>query len=428
MRSGVAFGMGSIRRFLLAFVFCCFCAASLALAAPEKAHANGKPAVTSEDEASAENKARQEAQAAEKAAREKREAEARRQAAAKRAAAKKAAEAKAAQAAIKAASDDLAAANAWMQGREMIEEGRFRRAAEYLQRYVRGNPRSADAWYWLSRAHHALGDYDRAQRAASIALEIDAYYPALTKTPSGMQPLPKPTKESKKEPRPSMSVMPVKPPVPSALALEPTTLSFPYLEPHSGDRALSGDVGGRMELLDSSRVPAEGEPAYQEAHLRYEAYPPLPQGRTPAWMQREAFREISRWRFRVDRMAIVKAPRVAIAWKGDYPHEVYFWTGSEWARIQTENNPPMASKTEKIDEILLRVKDDLEEVLAQNAYAWREADTPALASNAAQMRYWWQGEVDLSDARREREEAEVRREKAEKEMMAEEDARRSAGK
>lgn len=434
MRSGVAFGMKAIRRILLAFVLGFFCAASFALVPQEKAFANGQPPAAGAGEADEdpceEVKEQLKKLEAEKAARAKRAAEARRKAAAKKAAAAKAAPAVKKPEAKPASGDLSAQTDAWMQGRNLVEEGRFRTAADYLQRYVRAHPRSADAWYWLSRAHHALGDYDRAQQAASIALEIDRYYPALTKTASGLQPLPKPTAGGKKEPRPSMSVLPVKQPLPSALALEPTTLSFPYLEPGSGDKPLSDEAGRRAALLDPSGAPvsADEKAAYREASLRYEAYPPLPRGRTAVWMQREAFTEISRWRFRADRMAIVKEPRVPIAWKGDYPHEVYFWTGSEWARISSENKPPMAGKAEKVDALLVRVKDDLEEVLAQNGYAWREEDTPALASNAAHMRFWWQGEIDLEDAQRAKEEAEARRKKAEAELMAEEDARRSAGK
>ena len=397
---------------------CCFCAGVLVLAAPVAAMANGKPAVTSKDEdPCADLKERIEQLEAEKVARAKKAAEAKKKAAAKKTATKKTVAKKPATPAKKApatttkkpvatkptSADMTRQQDAWKSGRNLVEEGRYQTAVQYLRRFLNAHQRSADGWYWLSRAHHALGDYDRAQWAANIALEIDPYYSALTKTPSGLQPLPKPTKASKKEPRPSMSVLPVKQPVPTELALVPTTLSFPHLELRSGDKPVSDDVAAMIAQVDPAWNPASGDEAggYQPAHLRYEPYPPLPRGRTVAWMQHEKFTEISRWRFRVNRMAILKDPRVPIAWKGEYPYEIYFWTGSEWARIRSKNNADGLNKAEKIDDILLRVKDSLVEVLSQNNnYAWRESDTPALASNAADMRYWWQGDIDLGEAQK----------------------------
>jgi tetratricopeptide (TPR) repeat protein len=125
-----------------------------------------------------------------RAEREKREAEAKAARAAKEAEAgrareRAAAEAKkkeaarmaeeaerAAEASRRAASEDQA--NRLMRtGMSHMSEGRYQMALNSFRSYTGGNPNSADAWYWIARAHHALGDYDKAQAAVNIALEID---------------------------------------------------------------------------------------------------------------------------------------------------------------------------------------------------------------------------------------------------------------
>lgn len=324
-------------------------------------------------------------------------AEEARRAAEKKAAARAAAEKAAAEAARREA--EAAAerhARALREGRRLVEEGQFLTAARYLSRILSGEyANSAEGWYWLSRAHHALGDYDRAQWAANVALELDPYYPALTKTPSGLQPLPKPQKDDK-GPKPSMSVLPVVQPIPIGRGLEPTVISLPILELRSGDVAVSDDASeAALALgLDDEREPGSD---FTPARLRYEPYPPLPAGRTISWMQGERFGEISRWRFRVDSMAILEDLGVPVAWKGVRPYEIYFWTGSEWARFRNTGK-------QRVDDALLRVLDSLRDVLEENGFAWDEADTPALASAAMGMRYWWTGGIDLSEARRRAEE------------------------
>ncbi|MDR1511050.1 MAG: tetratricopeptide repeat protein [Synergistaceae bacterium] len=248
-------------------------------------------------------------------------------------------------------------------GRGLVESGRFQSAIGVFQRFLDNNPHSADGWYWISRAHHALGEYDRAQAALNIAIEIDPYYPLLAKTPSGLEPRPFLTKERKKEPRPSMSLMPVKPTLPANVALEPVTVSFPYLA--------SGD-------------------------LRYLPYPPESRGRTAAWMDGERFNEISRWRFRVDRMGILKEPRTAVAWKGTRPYEVYFWTGGEWARIR--RNSVGAGRKARYGDIFYGAGDGIAAVLNARGFVWNESDTHTLAAAASLMRYMWMGEIDPGQA------------------------------
>lgn len=274
-------------------------------------------------------------------------------------------------------------------GRGMVEDGRYREALHLLRGHVAANPKSADAWYWIARAHHALGDYDRAQAAVNLALEIDPHYPALTKTPSGLQAIPNLTKQQRKEPRPLMSVLPVKQPLPANLALEPVTISFPRLI--ETGRPAGGDAGTENpELEPGARDPATG------AYLLYEPYPPYEPARTVAWQQSEKFQEISRWRFRVDRMGILEEPRVPIAWKGSHPYEVYFWTGGEWARVRRQR--AAYEHQETYDDILAHAKASIEEVLNARAYRWNERDTPSLAANASLMRYKWIGDVGLADA------------------------------
>ena len=269
-------------------------------------------------------------------------------------------------------------------GIDHVFEGRYRMAINILRFYVQENPHSADAWYYISRSHHALGDYDRAQAAANIALEIDPYYGPLTKTPSGLEPMRVGSSERSKEPRPSASVLPVKPVLPSGLPLEPVTATFPYL-------TFAGD--------GSQGNPSVHGYAQGEAYLRYEPFTPMQPGVTSRWMSTDSkFNEIGRWRFRVDRIGILNNPRVPVAWRGSHPYEVYFWTGREWARIVRQEN------NEEFDSILYRASRGIAEVAAREGMAWNELETPALAAAASHMRYRWVGDVDLSAAAKRAEE------------------------
>lgn len=470
-----------------------------------------------EDDPCAELRERVEKLEAEKKARQKRAAEARKRAAAaakKKEAEKKAAEAKQREAEAKRAAREAYLRETLLAGRNLVEEGRYRGAIDVLKPFLVENPGSADGWYWIARAHHALGDYERAQNATNNALRIDPQYPLLAKTPNGIQPMPKLTKQQMKEPRPSMSVLPVKQPMPVRIALEPVTISFPRLVPGDKRDAETRDTRGNPEyrayeghdfkitmqadgksprefgytgpetvyydpatnayLLmlpphrtasaggTAARVRAEttyfdpathsyliltettdyllppgaegsgaafyraedrtyiivrpdGERVFFEpvpegsepgsydpntgAYLLYEPYPPLTRAQTVHWQQSERFNEISRWRFRVDRMAILTHPRVPIAWKGLRPYEVYFWTGSEWARVRRQREG-FASYAESYDEILARAQEDIASVLRERGFSWRESDTPALAACASLMRYAWQGDIDLRPAKK----------------------------
>ncbi|MDR3331792.1 MAG: tetratricopeptide repeat protein [Synergistaceae bacterium] len=318
-------------------------------------------------------------------------------------------------------SDDLTK-HTIMTGRLLVEEGKFWSAIRVLDGFVKGNPNSVDAWYWLSRARHALGDYEKAQAAVNIALEIDPYYPALTKTPNGLQPMPKLSKRQKREPRPSMSLLPIKQPLPANLWIEPVTISFPRLiEPWDDKEGPLGyedtyteydisDPAGEAykrysdesdEAEDSrdesfTLIGNEGRNAEGDAYLRYAPYPPLQPSGTEAWFQSESFNEISRWRIRVDRMGILKNPRVPVAWKGSHPYEVYFWTGTEWARVRKEKMG--FDFVETYDDILFRVQAILADLLEEYGYEWFESDVPSLAASASLMRYKWIGDIDLTKA------------------------------
>jgi tetratricopeptide (TPR) repeat protein len=274
-------------------------------------------------------------------------------------------------------------------GQNLVENGRFRSAIQVLKSYLEAYPESPDAWYWLSRSYHAVGDYERAQAAANAALDIDPYYPDLVKTPNGIQPMPILTKEERREPRPSMSVLPVKQPLPANLLLEPVTISFPILV-----EAEDQDGG---EYANSLGAP-DGRDPITGAYLQYSPQIPMPLGATVRWMQSEHFNEISRWRFRVDRIGILMEPRVPIAWKGDNPYEVYFWTGTEWARVRRKTGGVFEDSKEKYDDILYSAVDNIAEVLRDRGFKWYEPDTPSLAANASLMRYKWAGDVDLIDA------------------------------
>ena len=106
----------------------------------------------------------------------------------------------------------------------------------------------------------------------------------------------------------------------------------------------------------------------------------------------ERFGEISRWRFRVDRMGIMREPMVPVAWKGTRPYEVYFWTGREWVRIRR------VRANEPFDSILYRARSGIASVMENSGLEWNASDIPALAASASLMRYMWMGEIDLTDA------------------------------
>jgi hypothetical protein len=302
-------------------------------------------------------------------------------------AARKAEEAKLAKMALQRAQSADIVTRALVIGQNLVENGRYWSAVRVLESFLEEHPGSIDAWYWLSRAYHALGNYDSAQSAVNKALDIDPYYPALVKSPNGLEPMPLLTRQQKKEPRPSMSVLPVKQPLPANLLLEPVVISFPVLVERE-------DPDG-TESANSMNEP-EGYDPITGAYLQYVPYPPHPLGATVRWMQSEKFNEISRWRFRVDRMGILMEPRVPIAWKGGTPYEIYFGTGDEWARVRRKGS--RFGERESYDDILYRVQESIQEVLNDRGFAWYEPDTPALAASASLMRYKWVGDVDLMDA------------------------------
>jgi tetratricopeptide (TPR) repeat protein len=277
----------------------------------------------------------------------------------------------------KAASEDMINGTLAI-GRTLVENGRFQSALNVLSGFLDGNPHSADGWYLISLAHHALGDYDRAQIASNIALEIDPYYPELAKTPNGLEPRPYLTKQQRREPSPSMSVLPVIPPLPANLRLEPVVISFPM-------------------LAEAERPQEKSADTTNGARLKYTPHPPEPRGSTAAWMRSERWGEISRWRFRVDRMGILTEPRVPVAWKGSHPYEVYFWTGDEWARVRRTSSK--SGKKESYGDILRGAREGITEVLNDRGFVWNEADTPSLAASASLMRYMWMGSVDLTRER-----------------------------
>ena len=263
--------------------------------------------------------------------------------------------------------------NGWRAGQRLVEEGDYRTAISFLKRYIRANPPSADAWYWLSRAHHAVGDYDRAQDAANVALQINPTYPALTKTPSGLQPMPPAGTLEARTPPPSVSVLPIKPVLPARIVLTPVPLSLPFLN-RSEDRALSDDNGNTRGVL--THIP----------------YPPLQRGRSVVWMQQPAFQEISRWRHQVDRVGILASPRLPVAFRGTRPSVLFIWTGDQWVRVKGERMVKRR-RMEDARSSLGAVKEELHDLANHTGFYWDESDTPALASQAAHWRFAWAGDI-----------------------------------
>ncbi|MDR1514373.1 MAG: tetratricopeptide repeat protein [Synergistaceae bacterium] len=371
-----------------------FCLALILLLTPAPSYSDAKSppdeSVHSDEDKNKEVEKKQKKDEAARIAREKHAAEERRRAeAAKKraAAAKKAEDAKLAkEAAQRAASQDMVMRTLFI-GQNLVENGRYRSAVRVLEGFLSEHGDSTDAWYWISRAYQALGNYEKAQYAVNRALYFDPYYQALVKIPNGLEPVPVRTKGQKKEPRPSMSVLPVKQPLPANLLLEPVVISFPILVEREFPE--DGDFANSLEEPD-------GYDPITGAYLEYVPYPPHPLGATVRWMQSEKFNEISRWRFRVDRMGILMEPRVPIAWKGSNPYEIYFWTGDEWARVRRKGT--RFDERERYDDILYRAQDSIAEVLGDRDFVWYEPDTPSLAANASLMRYKWVGNVDLMDA------------------------------
>ncbi|MDR3321566.1 MAG: tetratricopeptide repeat protein, partial [Synergistaceae bacterium] len=332
------------------FLIAIFCFSLVLSSAPDVSYADSKSPPdesirTPEDE----NKEREEQKRREEDARIARQksAEAARRRAAEAARRKAEAEKKAkaerdAESARRLASEDMVRRPIII-SQNLVENGRYRSAVHLLRGYLDANRESAEGWYLISRAYHALGDYDRAQIAVNNALEIDPYYPDLVKTPNGVQPMPVLTKEEKREPRPSMSVLPVKQPLPANLLLEPVTISFPIL--------VEAEYQARDGYANSMYEP-DGRDPITGAYLQYAPQIPMPLGATVRWMQSEQFNEISRWRFRVDRMGILMEPRVPVAWKGDNPYEVYFWAGTEWARVRRKKGGVFENSEETYDDIL----------------------------------------------------------------------------
>jgi hypothetical protein len=295
-----------------------------------------------------------------------------------------------------AASRDMAERPLRM-GIAYVLQGNYQRAINILKGYASSNPQSADAWYWLARAHHALGQYDKAQAAVSIALEIEPDFAFLSETPSGLEPIP-PGRLS--EPRPSLSVLPVVQPLPADIALTPVARSLPFLV-HSGDKAVSSDAaaararrggmvltrdGGAARLVSSDVYPGERA----TSRLEYKPYPPLPPGYGAAWIFTDKnFNEIARWRARVDRMGIMSSPRVPVAWKGARTRDVFIWTGREWARLRAK------SKTAP-ESVLYDAREDIASIVRSEGVEWNENDTPALAASASLMRYKWAGELSFA--------------------------------
>lgn len=370
---------------LLAAVLC----ALVLFAAPKIAFAdrNAPPDETAVGDRVSQMEAELQRMKAEEAARKQREADAARRAAeAKRRAAEQRARAERERRAREAReAEQRRFSEELTRGATFILNGRYRDGLTVLRAFAKAHPYSADAWYWIALAHHELGDYDRAQYAVNIALEIDPYYPQLTKTPSGLQPMPKLTKQTRKEPRPTVSVLPTKPLLPTELALSPVTISFPLLR-----------HGSPEEKPEGTPRSYDGRDPVTGAYLEYLPYPPNEPGRTVRWQQDEKFTEISRWRFRVDRMGILKDPQVPIAWRGSYPYEVYFWTGTEWARARRQR--VYYDHKESFDDTLARAQESIRDLLDQRGYRWDPADTPALAASASHFRYMWMGEIDVEPA------------------------------
>ena len=98
------------------------------------------------------------------------------------------------------------------------------------------------------------------------------------------------------------------------------------------------------------------------------------------------FTSVARWRYQVNRMAILDKPRVPLAWKGDKPEVVFAWTGRSWFAMKTRDAQGPA-------DVLKNNLYGLTRMVNQNGFHWNDADTPILANQSFVWGYIWVGRI-----------------------------------
>lgn len=110
----------------------------------------------------------------------------------------------------------------------------------------------------------------------------------------------------------------------------------------------------------------------------------------PVWLKDGNFTAVAQWSRVVDRMAILRRPRLPLAWKGDRPSVIYGWTGKNWYQM-------ICKEGESPKESLKRYVYELTRMAHLNRFCWRDSDTPALAAQAPAWGFFWMGLIDPID-------------------------------
>ena len=102
------------------------------------------------------------------------------------------------------------------------------------------------------------------------------------------------------------------------------------------------------------------------------------------------FKAIGGWSKSVDRMGVLNRPRIPLAWLGDKPQVIYYWTGQEWRQVYNKRGVTAADLIrDKIYEMAMRSN--------KGGAIWSEADSSMLAGYASSWGYRWLGQMNLVD-------------------------------
>ena len=100
------------------------------------------------------------------------------------------------------------------------------------------------------------------------------------------------------------------------------------------------------------------------------------------------FKAIGSWGKSVDRIGVLTRPKIPLAWKGDKPQVIYYWTGQEWRQVYNNKNLKAAD--------LIRNKIYEMAVWSNKSSVWSNADTAMLSGYASSWGYNWLGQIFLT--------------------------------
>ncbi len=105
----------------------------------------------------------------------------------------------------------------------------------------------------------------------------------------------------------------------------------------------------------------------------------------PSWVRQDAFYELLKRRDAVDRVGLFSASGLPVAWKGEAPKVLYFWTGKEWKNLllRQGETPGMA-----LERASYRV------VSSSKGLPWGMRDETLLKEKIQARGYLWMGGVE----------------------------------